>query len=31
MVALVDKKVVRNISVTANSNVDTIIEYEVFE
>lgn len=30
-IVVVDKKVVRNVSVTSNSNVDTIIEYEVFE
>ena len=31
VVVTVDKKVVRNTSITPNSNVDTIIEYEVFE
>ena len=31
IVVVVDKKVVRNISVSTDSNVDTIIEYEVFE
>ena len=31
VVVIIDKKVVRNISITGNSNVDTIIEYEVFE
>lgn len=31
IIVMVDKKVIRNISITTNSNVDTIIEYEVFE
>lgn len=30
-IVVVDKKVVRNVSITPNSNADTIIEYEVFE
>lgn len=31
IVVAVDKKVVRNLSITANSDVDTLIDYEVFE
>lgn len=31
VIVMIDKKIVRNISVTPNSNIDTLIEYEAFE
>ena len=31
VVVVIDKKVVRNVSISNDSNVDTIVEYEVFE
>ena len=31
IVVIIDEKVIKNISVTSDSNVDTLIEYEAFE
>lgn len=31
IIVIIDKKVVKNISITPDSNVETLIEYEVFE
>lgn len=31
VIAIIDEKVIRNISVTSSSDVDTLIEYEAFE